>query len=31
MNEGQPCARHSGKMADQGLLAKHAEMIRKAL
>ncbi len=31
MNEGQPLRGHSGKMADQGLLAKQAEMIRKAL
>jgi histidine triad (HIT) family protein len=31
LNEGQPMRSHAGKMADQGLLAKHAEMIRKAL
>ena len=31
LNEGQSLRGHSGKMADQGLLAKHAEMIRKAL
>ncbi len=31
MNEGQALRGHSGKMADQGLLAKQAELIRKAL
>ena len=31
MNEGQPLRPHSGKMADHAALAKHAEMIRKAL
>ena len=31
MNERQPLRGHSGKMADHGVLAKHAEMIRKAL
>lgn len=31
MNEDQPLRGHSGKMADQGLLAKQAEMIKKAL
>jgi histidine triad (HIT) family protein len=31
MNEGQPLRGHSGKMADQGLLAKQAEMIRAKL
>ena len=31
LNEGQSIRPHSGKMADHGLLAKHAEMIRKAL
>ena len=31
LNEGQAIRPHAGKMADQGLLAKHAEMIRKAL
>jgi histidine triad (HIT) family protein len=31
MNEGQSLRPHSGKMADQGLLAKQAEMIKNAL
>lgn len=31
LNEGQSIRPHSGKMADHGLLARHAEMIRKAL
>jgi histidine triad (HIT) family protein len=31
MNEGQSLRGHSGKMADQGLLAKQAEMIRMKL
>ena len=31
LNEGQTLRPHSGKMADHGLLAQHAEMIRKAL
>lgn len=31
LNEGLSLRPHAGKMADQGLLAKHAEMIRKAL
>jgi histidine triad (HIT) family protein len=31
VNEGQPLRPHSGKMADHAVLAKHAEMIRKAL
>ena len=31
LNEGQSIRPHTGKMADHGLLAKHAEMIRKAL
>jgi histidine triad (HIT) family protein len=31
MNEGQSLRSHSGKMADQGLLAKHAEMIKAKL
>ena len=31
LNEGQAMRAHAGKMADQGLLAKHAEMIKKAL
>ena len=31
LNEGQAMRPHAGNMADQGLLAKHAEMIRKAL
>lgn len=31
MNEGQSLRGHSGKMADHGVLAKHAEMIRKSL
>ena len=31
MNEGQALRGHSGKMADHGVLAKHAEMIRKSL
>ena len=31
LNEGQTLRPHSGKMADQGVLAKHAEMIRSAL
>ncbi|MGB8315308.1 MAG: HIT domain-containing protein [Aestuariivirga sp.] len=31
MNEGQSLRPHSGKMADQGLLAKHAEMIKAKL
>ena len=31
LNEGQSIRPHSGKMADHGVLAKHAEMIRKAL
>ena len=31
LNEGQSIRPHSGEMADQALLAKHAEMIRKAL
>ena len=31
LNEGQTLRPHSGKMADHGVLAKHAEMIRKAL
>jgi histidine triad (HIT) family protein len=31
LNEGQIIRPHSGKMADQALLAKQAEMIRKAL
>ena len=30
-NVGEPLRPHSGKMADQALLAKHAEMIRQAL
>jgi histidine triad (HIT) family protein len=30
-NAGEPLRPHSGKMADQALLAKHAEMIRQAL
>jgi histidine triad (HIT) family protein len=31
LNEGQTLRPHSGKMADHGLLAKHAEMIRMNL
>jgi histidine triad (HIT) family protein len=31
MNEGQAIRPHAGKMADQGLLAKQAEMIRSEL
>ena len=31
LNEGQTLRPHSGKMADHGVLAKHAEMIRHAL
>ncbi len=31
MNEGQSLRGHSGKMADQGLLANQAEMIRKVM
>ena len=31
MNEGQPLRPHTGKMADHGLLANHAEMISSAL
>ena len=31
MNEGQPLRGHSGKMADQTVLAMQAEMIKKAL
>ena len=31
LNEGQTIRPHSGKMADHGVLAKQAEMIRKAL
>lgn len=31
LNEGQSLSGHLGKMADQALLAKHAEMIKKAL
>ena len=31
MNDGQPLRSHSGKMADQAVLAQHAEMIKKAL
>ena len=31
LNEGQSIRPHSGKMADHALLAKHAEIIRKAL
>jgi histidine triad (HIT) family protein len=31
LNEGQTLRPHSGKMADHGLLAKQAEMIRKVL
>ena len=31
MDEGQPLRPHSGKMADQRLLAKHAEMIKAKL
>ena len=31
MNEGQTMSPHAGKMADQGLLAKHAELIRMKL
>jgi len=31
MNEGQSLRGHSGKMADQALLAKQAEMIREKL
>ena len=31
LNEGQSLRPHSGKMADQGLLAKQAEIIRAAL
>ena len=31
MNEGQPLRGHSGKMADNGLLAKQAELIRMKL
>jgi len=31
MNEGQSLRGHSGKMADQGLLAKQAELIRMKL
>ena len=31
LNEGQTMRPHVGKMADQGLLAKHAEMIRSKL
>ena len=31
MNEGQSLRPHAGKMADQGLLAKQAEMIRMKL
>ena len=31
LNEGQSVRPHTGKMADHGLLAKHAEMIRSTL
>ena len=31
LNEGQSLRPHSGKMADHGLLARHAEMIRQKL
>lgn len=31
LNEGQTLRPHSGKMADHGVLAKHAEMIRMEL
>jgi hypothetical protein len=31
MNEGQSIRPHAGKMADQTLLAKQAEMIKNAL
>ena len=31
MNEGQPLRPHAGKMADHGLLARHAEMVRSAM
>jgi histidine triad (HIT) family protein len=31
MNEGAPLRPHTGKMADHALLARHAEMIRRAL
>jgi histidine triad (HIT) family protein len=31
LNEGQTLRPHSGKMADHGVLAKQAELIRKAL
>ena len=31
LNEGQSIRPHTGKMADQALLAKHSEMIRKVL
>lgn len=31
LNEGQVLRPHSGKMADHGLLARHAEMIRSSL
>ena len=31
LNEGQTLRAHSGQMADHGILAKHAELIRKAL
>jgi histidine triad (HIT) family protein len=31
LNEGQTLRPHSGKMADHGVLAKQAEMIKKAL
>jgi histidine triad (HIT) family protein len=31
LNEGQAIRPHAGKMADQSLLSKHAEMIRSKL
>lgn len=31
IKEGQPIGRHASTMADHGLLAKHAELIRAAL
>lgn len=31
MNEGQPLRGHSGNVADQGLLAKHADMLKQRL
>ncbi len=31
LNEGQVLRPHSGKMADHGLLARHAEMIRSSV